>query len=57
MVGDGARIAANAGCMRDIPAGETWAGSPAQPIRKFMREVAALGKLANVRTVKKQAID
>jgi len=45
-IGDGARIAANAGCMRDIPAGEIWAGSPAQPIKKFMREVATLTKLS-----------
>ncbi len=36
----GARIAAAAGIMRDVPAGETWAGAPGRPIRRFMREVA-----------------
>lgn len=44
-VGDGARLAASAGVMHDIPAGETWAGSPAKPIRQFMREVATLSKI------------
>jgi len=28
--------------MRDVPAGETWAGSPAQPLKSFMRETAWL---------------
>lgn len=41
-IGDGARLGADAAVMRDIPAGETWAGSPAQPIREFMRETAWL---------------
>jgi UDP-3-O-[3-hydroxymyristoyl] glucosamine N-acyltransferase len=45
-VGSGARLAADAGVMRDVPAGETWAGSPAQPIRKYMREVAWVSKSA-----------
>ncbi|MEL6378229.1 MAG: UDP-3-O-(3-hydroxymyristoyl)glucosamine N-acyltransferase [Pseudomonadota bacterium] len=44
-VGNGAQIAAKAGVMRDIPAGETWCGVPAKPVRQFMREVAALGRL------------
>ncbi len=39
-IGDGARLAADAAVMRDVPAGETWAGSPAQPIQRFMRETA-----------------
>lgn len=41
-IGDGARLAADCAVMRDVPAGETWAGSPAQPIREFMREIAWL---------------
>ena len=45
-VGDGAKLLAKAGVMNDIPAGESWIGSPAQPARQFMREVASLRKLA-----------
>jgi UDP-3-O-[3-hydroxymyristoyl] glucosamine N-acyltransferase len=41
-IGAGARLAADAAVMRDVPAGETWAGSPAQPLKSFMREVAWL---------------
>jgi len=39
-IGAGARLAADAAVMRDVPAEEMWAGSPAQPIRSFMRETA-----------------
>jgi UDP-3-O-[3-hydroxymyristoyl] glucosamine N-acyltransferase len=39
-IGAGASLAADAAVMRDVPAGEVWAGSPAQPIRSFMRETA-----------------
>jgi UDP-3-O-[3-hydroxymyristoyl] glucosamine N-acyltransferase len=45
-IGAGARIAAAAGVMKDIPAGETWAGTPARPIRRFMRETAWLARNA-----------
>ena len=45
-VGMGAQIAASAGVMNDVPAGERWAGAPAQPARAFFREVAAVKKLA-----------
>lgn len=41
-IGDGARLAAFAGVMRDVPDGEMWAGSPAQPIQRFLREIAWL---------------
>ncbi|MBI1265782.1 MAG: UDP-3-O-(3-hydroxymyristoyl)glucosamine N-acyltransferase [Alphaproteobacteria bacterium] len=41
-VGAGARIAADAAVMNDVPEGEYWAGSPAQPIKSFMREIAWL---------------
>jgi UDP-3-O-[3-hydroxymyristoyl] glucosamine N-acyltransferase len=37
---DNSRLAAGALAMRDIPAGETWCGVPARPIRRFMRELA-----------------
>lgn len=45
-IGSGAQVAAAAGVMTDIPAGERWAGAPAQPIRAMMREVAVLRALA-----------
>jgi len=48
-VGAGARIAAAAGVMKDVPAGEMWVGSPARPIRRFMRETAWLAKMARSR--------
>lgn len=49
-IGDGARIAAASGVMRDIGAGETWAGHPARPIREWLRESAWLSKRASERS-------
>jgi UDP-3-O-[3-hydroxymyristoyl] glucosamine N-acyltransferase len=46
-VGAGARIAAAAAVMRDVPAGETWAGEPARPLRSWLRESAWLSRAAN----------
>jgi UDP-3-O-[3-hydroxymyristoyl] glucosamine N-acyltransferase len=43
-IGAGARVAAAAGVMKDIPAGETWGGSPARPIRDWLRETAWLAR-------------
>jgi UDP-3-O-[3-hydroxymyristoyl] glucosamine N-acyltransferase len=48
-IGAGARVGAAAGVMKDIPAGETWGGSPARPIRRWMRETAWLAKMATRR--------
>ncbi len=45
-IGDRARVGAAAGVMKDIPAGETWGGSPARPIRRWMRETAWLARMA-----------
>jgi UDP-3-O-[3-hydroxymyristoyl] glucosamine N-acyltransferase len=33
--------------MTDVPAGARWLGSPAQPVRDFMKGVAALRRLAH----------
>jgi len=48
-IGSGARLGASAGALRDIPAGETWSGYPAKPLKQWMRENAWLSKMAAVR--------
>ena len=45
-VGAGAVISARSGLMRDVPPGERWGGFPAKPARVWLREMAALAKLA-----------
>ncbi|MFN2322800.1 MAG: UDP-3-O-(3-hydroxymyristoyl)glucosamine N-acyltransferase [Trueperaceae bacterium] len=44
-VGDDARIAGGAGVTKDVPAGETWGGYPAQPIKRWARERYLIGRL------------
>ncbi|MGE3106787.1 MAG: UDP-3-O-(3-hydroxymyristoyl)glucosamine N-acyltransferase [Phycisphaerales bacterium] len=46
-VGRGAKIAAKAGVLTDVPAGETWFGTPAGPHKDQMRSFAALRKLSD----------
>jgi UDP-3-O-[3-hydroxymyristoyl] glucosamine N-acyltransferase len=41
----GAKIAAQSGVMRDIPAGQDVMGTPAQPIKSYLRQVAFLARL------------
>jgi UDP-3-O-[3-hydroxymyristoyl] glucosamine N-acyltransferase len=48
-VEDRARVAAGAGVMKNIPADEMWAGLPARPIRRFMRETAWVAKMSRSR--------
>jgi UDP-3-O-[3-hydroxymyristoyl] glucosamine N-acyltransferase len=48
-IGAGARVGAAAGVMKDIPAGETWGGMPARPIRHWLKETAWLARMANRR--------
>lgn len=45
-IGAGARVGAAAGVMKDIPAGETWGGMPARPIRHWLKETAWLARMA-----------
>jgi UDP-3-O-[3-hydroxymyristoyl] glucosamine N-acyltransferase len=45
-IGNGAQLGAQAGVMHDVPPGERWVGSPAQPVRDFMKGVAALRRMA-----------
>lgn len=47
-IGAAARLGAQGGAIRDIPAGETWSGFPARPHREFMRAQAALFRLASL---------
>jgi UDP-3-O-[3-hydroxymyristoyl] glucosamine N-acyltransferase len=44
-VGAGAQIAATAGLMVDVPAGERWGGAPARPIRELWKEVTLLKRM------------
>lgn len=48
-IGAGARVGAAAGVMKDIPAGETWGGMPARPIRQWLKETAWLARMAGRR--------
>lgn len=48
-IGRGARIGGQAGVMSDIPAGQEYVGSPAQPAKSFFRQMATLRKLVNER--------
>lgn len=45
-IGAGARIAAQSGVMRDVPPGGEVGGSPAVPMRQYLRQAAILGRLA-----------
>ncbi len=48
-IGAGARIAAQAGIMKDIEAGETVSGSPSVPHQRWLKSVAALEQLPELR--------
>lgn len=44
-IGQGARIAAQSGIIKDVPAGQEYMGYPAIPIRDFMKQVAFMKRL------------
>jgi UDP-3-O-[3-hydroxymyristoyl] glucosamine N-acyltransferase len=44
-IGRGAKLAAQSGVMQDVPAGSDVGGTPAQPVRAWMREVAWLRRV------------
>lgn len=45
-IGDGVQLAGGSGVMHDIPAGARWGGSPAQPVKGWLREVAHLREIS-----------
>jgi UDP-3-O-[3-hydroxymyristoyl] glucosamine N-acyltransferase len=45
-IGEGARIAAKSGVMRDVPAAGRFGGAPARPIRSYLRAEALLDRMA-----------
>ncbi len=49
-VGDGAMLVANAGPIRDVPAGEVWGGQPATPVREQLRQLSAIRRLVKAQT-------
>lgn len=49
VVGERVSLAASSGVFRNIGPGETWGGTPAKPIRQWMREVAWLQKQASAK--------
>jgi UDP-3-O-[3-hydroxymyristoyl] glucosamine N-acyltransferase len=51
-IGAGARLAARAGVTRSVPAGETWGGYPARPMRQWLRETAWTASAAQRRAKK-----
>lgn len=53
-IGAGAQLAGAAQLMHDVPEGETWAGSPAQPVREAAQQTALIRKLPELAKQLKQ---
>ncbi len=45
-IGSGAQIGAQSGVMQDIPAGQSYLGSPAMPAYEYLRQIALLRKIS-----------
>lgn len=54
-IGSMARIAASSGVMNDVPAGQTWMGTPALPAKEAARNLALFRRLSQI--LKKVKID
>jgi UDP-3-O-[3-hydroxymyristoyl] glucosamine N-acyltransferase len=48
-IGAGATIGGGSAVLTDVPAGETWTGYPARPLRKWLREAAWVSRKAGSR--------
>jgi len=48
-IGAGARLAAASGVIKDVPAGGAWGGTPARPVRQWIRETAWTAAMAQRR--------
>ena len=51
-IGSDSVLFAGSSLIKDMPANETWSGTPAQPFRQHMREIVAVRKLAMNKTKK-----
>jgi UDP-3-O-[3-hydroxymyristoyl] glucosamine N-acyltransferase len=47
-IGDGVTIGGRSGVSKDIPAGESWMGYPAQPFKKYARSLYLQGRLERI---------
>lgn len=56
-IGMGAQIGAQAGVMDNVPAGARLGGSPARPVKQWLREVATLARIASRPTKTEPAKD
>jgi len=54
-IGAMARVGASAGVMNDIPAGQTWLGAPAMPVKEAARNMALFRRLSQI--MKKVKLD
>jgi UDP-3-O-[3-hydroxymyristoyl] glucosamine N-acyltransferase len=54
-IGAGAQIGATSNVATDVPAGARWGGTPAKPIREWMREIAIVNQLATRKDILKRS--